>query len=167
MYLPFLTAAVLMGATAFSSGVAGHLSHGENGLMKLKSADRKTSAALTFDGASGRVRARSELIQFRSSNRNRLSRWLSSRVLVYGRRRKLESYPKREKDEEEEEKQRNETEAAAYVDYASVKKIFFFPPQRRRGVWQFYRAASARARDTQRAMDIHCGIAKKEKWIPR
>jgi len=30
-----------MGATAFSSAVAGHLPHGENDLMKLKSADRK------------------------------------------------------------------------------------------------------------------------------
>lgn len=40
---PFLTAALLMGATAFSSDCAGHLSRGENGLTKLKSADRETS----------------------------------------------------------------------------------------------------------------------------
>jgi len=55
-----------MGATAFSSGVAGHLSRGENALMKLKSADRKSSAALTFDDASGCVGARSELILLQS-----------------------------------------------------------------------------------------------------
>lgn len=44
VYLPFLTATLLMDATVFSSAVAGHLSYNENGLMKLKSADRKTSA---------------------------------------------------------------------------------------------------------------------------
>lgn len=36
IHLPFLTAALLMGATAFSSGVAGHLSRGENGFDEIK-----------------------------------------------------------------------------------------------------------------------------------
>jgi len=42
-YLSFLTAALLMGATVFSSVPSPAICRSEDGLMKLKSADRKTS----------------------------------------------------------------------------------------------------------------------------